>query len=87
MSLLSCEKISVIAKLYNGSDSQGSPKYINLSLGTLNDDAYCNGYDSTMEGRQAYGDKVLNIAEALAPCLSKTIRYVQEVVTYNLTTA
>ena len=84
MSFLQCEKISVILKLNNGTDSQGNRKYINLPINSLRSSAYVDSYDDTWENRRAYGDKVIQVVTALAPCISPTTEYVKEVITYNL---
>ena len=55
-----------------GTDAEGNIKYVNQSFGTLSKDRWD-------------GDKVLNIKDALAPCLSKTVGYVQTVVTSEMT--
>lgn len=66
------KKRAVTLALENGTDSQGNMKYVNQSLGSLSKDRWD-------------GDKVMNIKDALAPCLSKTVGYVQTVVTSDMT--
>lgn len=66
------KKIAAVARLEDGIDSQGNMQYVNQTFGTLAKD----GWD---------GDKLMNIKDALAPCLSKTIGYIQTTKTSELT--
>ena len=54
------QKISISIRLDDGVDSQGNTKTVGISLGNLNK----NTFDA---------DKVLAIANALEPCLNKSI--------------
>ncbi len=65
------EKEVVQLKLNNGQDSEGNIKTVNQNLGSLD----ANAWDA---------QKVMNIAEALSPCLSKSITAVWHVRTTNL---
>ena len=60
MATTTLRKVSVTIKLDDGEDSQGNPKTVSVSLGSLNKDTFD-------------ADKVIAIAGALSSCLSKTI--------------
>lgn len=66
------KKVVATAMLENGTDESGNMKYVSQSFGTLAKDSWD-------------GDKLLNIKDALAPCLSKTIGYVTSTKTSELT--
>ena len=67
------EKIAVRMNLNNGTDAQtGEVKTVSVNLGSLNPTAY-------------NAQKVMNIVEVLAPCLTKSVVSVQEVRTSTLT--
>ncbi len=65
-------KRAVTLRLEAGTDAEGNIKYVNQSIGTLSKDRWD-------------GDKVMNIKDAMAPCLSKTVGAVQTVVTSDMT--
>ncbi len=62
------KKRSANCQLEDGIDSSGNMKYVSLSFGALAKDAWD-------------ADKLFNIKNALAPCLSKTIGSVETTVT------
>lgn len=66
------KKVTATAMLENGTDDAGNMKYVSLSFGGLSKDKW----DS---------DKLMNIKDALAPCLSKTIGSVQNTKTSEMT--
>ena len=66
------KKRAAVAMLENGTDDEGNMKYVSQSFGTLSKDRWD-------------GDKLLNIKDALAPCLANTIGYVQTTVTSEMT--
>ena len=66
-------KIAVKMNLNNGTDPQtGEVNTVSVNLGSLNPETY----DSA---------KAMAVAEAIAPCLTKTLYSVQEVRTSTLT--
>lgn len=65
------EKEVVTLKLNNGTDPSGKVTTVNQNLGSLD----ANAWDA---------QKVMNIAEALSPCLSKSITAVWHVKTTSL---
>lgn len=66
------KKVTATAMLENGTDEEGNMKYVSQSFGTLAKDRWD-------------GDKLLNIKDALAPCLAPTIGYVTSTKTSELT--
>jgi hypothetical protein len=67
------EKIAVKMNLNNGTDPEtGEVQTVSVNLGSLNPQTY----DSA---------KAMAVAEAIAPCLTKTLYSVQEVRTNSLT--
>lgn len=60
--------------LENGTDSQGDVVLVNLSMPNMSKSA-----------SDWNADKLLNIVDALAPCLSKTVNTVESVATYTIT--
>ena len=65
-------KVSVNVKLNNGTNTNGTPKTLTVSLGSLNKDAFD-------------ADKAMAIVELLEPCLEKTINSVEKVEVSTLT--
>lgn len=74
MATTTLTKVSVKVKLDDGVDAKGNDKFVNVTLGTLDED----NYDA---------DKCLAIVTALAPCLSKSVEVVEEVKVSTLTAA
>ena len=66
MAYTELRSVSVNVKLEDGLDSDYNTKYVNVSLGQLDED----NYDL---------NKVIAVVYALVPCLSKTISQVEEV--------
>ena len=58
-------KVSASVKLDNGTDAQGNPRTVSVSLGSLNKASFD-------------ADSVLEIAGALQPCLNKTITSIEK---------
>ena len=59
------KKVSVSIKLDDGTDSQGNPKTVSVSLGSLSKDSFD-------------ADKALAIVDALEPCLNKSVSSVEK---------
>ena len=74
MAVKTLRKCAVNIVCNNGTDSNGNLKYAYFSIGNL---SYYT-YDV---------DKALAVVDALAPCLSKTIRRVEEVAVSSLSVA
>lgn len=68
MAVVTLRKISVTAKLDNGTDSQGKARTVNLKMSGISKDTYVD-------------DKMLAVVSALEPCLSKTVNSVEKAVT------
>ena len=65
-------KVSVNVKLNNGTNANGTPKALTVSLGALNKDAFD-------------ADKAMAIVGLLAPCLEKSLVSVEKVEVSTLT--
>jgi len=59
-------KVSVVAKLNNGTTEEGKLKTLSLSIGDLNIDRYDD-------------QKAMNVVNLLRPCLAKDVYEVQKV--------
>jgi len=59
-------KVSVVAKLNNGTSAEGKLKTLSLSIGDLNIDRYDD-------------QKAMNVVNLLRPCLAKDVYEVQKV--------
>ena len=68
---ITTEKIAVNVKLNNGTTATGAVKTVSISLGTMNKSAFD-------------ADKVVAIATALAPCLTKSVYRVHRVTTDSI---
>ena len=77
MAVSSLTKITARLRLENGTDETGNMKYVNQSLGDLNETYYA-------ENTAAAQEKILNIKNAIAPTLSKTVGYTETVATSTL---
>lgn len=74
MAISTVKKISVAARLDNGTDSQGNVKTVNVSIGNMSE----TNFDD---------DKALAVVSALGPCLSKTVVSVEKTEIDTLTAA
>lgn len=63
--------VKAYVRLVNGQTAQGATKYLNLSLGAMNKDAFDD-------------DKALAITSLLEPCLSKAVGGLQKSVVSNI---
>ena len=63
--------VKAYVRLINGQTAQGSTKYLNLSLGAMNKDAFDD-------------DKALAITTLLEPCLAKSVGGLQKSVVSNI---
>ena len=68
------KKVSVSIKLDDGQDSQGNPKTVSVSLGSLDK----NSFDA---------DKALAVVGALEPCLNKSISSIEKTEVSSLSAA
>ncbi|MBQ2615650.1 MAG: hypothetical protein IJG51_08490 [Synergistaceae bacterium] len=68
------KKVSVSIKLDDGQDSQGNPKTVSVSLGSLSK----NSFDA---------DKALAVVGALEPCLNKSISSIEKTEVSSLSAA
>ncbi len=60
-----CKNISVVMKLNNGTTTTGAVKTVSVNLGSLNKSAFD-------------ADKVINIVDALIPCLDRSLHVLEK---------
>lgn len=73
-------KITGRVRLENGTDDYGNMKYVNQSLGDLNEAYFATNNADAIT-------KLWNIKATLAPILSKTTAYLETVTTSTITNA
>ena len=74
MATTTLRKVSVTIKLDDGEDSQGNPKTVSVSLGSLNKDTFD-------------ADKVVAIAGGLEPCFNKSLTGIEKTEVSSITAA
>ena len=80
MASISLYKLTSRAKLNNGQDAQGNMKYVNLSIGDMNE-TYWSANQSTAL------TSLLAVIGALEPCLNKTVEGIELVEYSNVSAA
>lgn len=74
MATTTLKKVSVSIRLDDGTDSQGNPKTVSVSLGSLNKNTF-------------NADKALTIVGALEPCLNKSVSSIEKTEVSSLSAA
>lgn len=77
MATANLAKVTARVRLENGVDDAGNYKYVNQSLGDLNEEYYATNQAAAITA-------LWNIKTTLAPCLSKTIGYLETVATSEI---
>lgn len=77
MATVTLEKVTGRLRLENGYDDYGNVKYVNQSLGDLSETYFASNPSEA-------ATKLLAIKSTLAPCLSKTIGYLEVIETSEI---
>ena len=77
MATSTIKKVTARVRLENGTDDYGNYKYVNQSLGDLNEAYFTSNETAAVNALYA-------IRTTLAPCLNKTIGYLETVTTSEI---